>query len=283
MNSDLILLSSDDLRHMLRSLATGGGGHLHLALKEWGAGAWDAFCLDAFPDGMPLPVTLVCDLDSPGNAKPELQRLLARGARVIHRRGQLDGLWAFSMPWEPPCPRDPWGSQDFAACGTLARPHVNDDPLMPALPVFTRCDDPKLHRRIVEMIEDDAANGAELVTPALLAGFRAPAARLRMLHLRARDRLSPPVVMQLWLDAEGRMRPKDIGFGCLGDAGSGDCRPFVVSIFGTLDFGSDARLGWRDVPTTLGSAIPLASGAEVAISWPGEAPTAYSVQMMTEV
>lgn len=282
MTTDLILLSSDDLRHMLRTHAANGDEHLHLALREWGAGAWDAFCLDAFPEATPLPVTLVCDLDSPGNAKPELERLLARGARVIHRRGQVDGLWAFSMPWEPPCAHDPWGSWDFSSCGTLSRPHVNDDPHRPALPVFTRFDEPKIHRRIVEMIEDAQTNGGEVVTPALLARFRAPHARLHLLRLRAQGGTAPPVSVQLWLDAEGRACWKEAGFGCRGEAGADDCQPFVVTHFGTLDFGSDAGAGWRDVPTSLAKGKPFAQDAEVVISWPGAAPTTYRIHALKE-
>lgn len=276
-------LSSTALFDLFQRHAAHGDVAFYLALGGWGDTSWDAFGFDAFPADKPLPLTLICDLTHATTTRAAVQRLMQRGATVLHKAGQTDGLWAHAIPEVPPMPGDRWGSWDFAFCGTLSQPALAQD----GLPSFTLLDDPRAHRQILTQFDAAQNGGAQPVTPELLALCPDTGAgpRLQMVRLVPKNAAQDlfPISLQLWLDAGGVPVWKGVCFGCYG--GLSDTavvrEPFLLSPNGEIDFGSATEDHWRDIKTTFASGRAFALGEYFTVYWPEEEAAIYTVQSVT--
>lgn len=125
-----------------------GDVHYHLAIADWLDGSFDVMGFDRLPADQPLPVTLVCNLARGRTSRPELQKLIDRGARVSTSEELLGAAWALTYP---DIETGVGHSIEFTHCGTISQDYVSASTMVRDMVVSFQ--DPTAHREILLFID----------------------------------------------------------------------------------------------------------------------------------
>lgn len=160
MPSSTTLSTTSDALDLFKRVAD-GDVHYHLAIADWLDGSFKAMGFDRLPADQPLPVTLVCNLARGRTSRPELQKLLDRGARVSTSETLLGAIWALTFP---DIETGTGYSIEFPHCGTISQDYVSVTET--ARDMVVSFLDPTAHREILLFIDLHARTYGRRLTSA---------------------------------------------------------------------------------------------------------------------
>lgn len=270
-----------------------GDVHYFLAVADWLEGSFDHMGFGKFPDDADIPVTLVCNLGRGRCSAADIQKLLARGAKVYNSSKLVTSIWALCLPDPLGVPSDPYASLDFAHCGTFSNNYLTLD--KDQADMVVAFDDPRAHFEMLEFITTqinhlsvrvkiEHLELSEVEEVSKTRGTQAKPQRhsVRLVPARKDGEEFLEATIEMHLTSDGTPKPIGVTFGLFGglNENSETCEPFMFRRDGTIDMGTQDE-GSREVKTNLLKGKPVVPGEYFTFSWADGDEGTYLVKTVT--